>query len=47
MLMFGYCNELCGERGYGWSKRLMLLHTVLTDSDADESGAGLCHAYGE
>ena len=37
MLMFGYCNELCGEHGYGWSKRLMLLHTVLTDSDADES----------
>ena len=37
MLMFGYCNELCGEHGYGWAKRLMLLHAVLTDSDADES----------
>ena len=37
MLMFGHCNELCGEHGYGWSKRLMLLHTVLTDSDADDS----------
>ncbi len=37
MLMFGYCNELCGEHGYGWSKRLMLLHAVLTDSGADES----------
>ncbi len=37
MRMFGYCNELCGEHGYGWSKRLMLLHTALTDSDADES----------
>ena len=37
MLMFGYCNELCGEHGYGWSKRLMLLHSVLTDSGADES----------
>ena len=37
MLMFGYCNELCGEHGYGWSKRLMLLHAVLTDSDADDS----------
>ena len=37
MLMFGYCNELCGEHGYGWSKRLMLLHTVLTESGADES----------
>ncbi len=37
MLMFGYCNELCGEHGYGWSKRLMLLHTILTESGADES----------
>ncbi len=37
MLMFGYCNELCGEHGYGWSKRLMLLHAVLTESGADES----------
>ena len=37
MLMFGYCNELCGEHGYGWAKRLMLLHTVLTDPAADES----------
>ena len=37
MLMFGYCNELCGEHGYGWSKRLMLLHPVLTDADAKDS----------
>ena len=37
MLMFGYCNELCGEHGYGWSKRLMLLHAALTNPDADES----------
>lgn len=37
MLMFGYCNELCGEHGYGWAKRLMLLHAVLTNPDADDS----------
>ncbi len=23
-LMVGYCNELCGEHGFGWSKRLLL-----------------------
>ncbi len=32
--MFGYCNELCGETGFGWSKRLMLVHPVLSDPDA-------------
>jgi glutathione S-transferase len=46
MLMFGYCNELCGEHGYGWSKRLMLLHTVLTDSGADESARAFASHMG-
>ena len=35
-LMFGYCNELCGEHGFGWSKRLMLVHPTLTDPKAGE-----------
>jgi glutathione S-transferase len=35
-LMFGYCNELCGEHGFGWSKRLMLIHPTLTDPNASE-----------
>src|SRR5271155_46872 len=25
VLMFGYCNELCGETGLSWSRRLMLI----------------------
>ena len=29
--MFGLANELCGENGLGWSRRLMLLHQGLTD----------------
>ncbi|MGH8007710.1 MAG: hypothetical protein ACREQ3_11950 [Candidatus Binatia bacterium] len=36
-LMFGYSNELCGETGFGWSKRLMLIHPTLTNPNADES----------
>jgi glutathione S-transferase len=36
VLMFGYCNELCGEHGFGWSKRLMLIHPTLTSPNADE-----------
>jgi len=36
VLMFGYCNELCGEHGFGWSKRLMLIHPTLTNSQVDD-----------
>jgi glutathione S-transferase len=35
-LMFGYSNELCGENGFGWSRRLMLHHVTLTDPKASE-----------
>lgn len=37
VLMFGYCNELCGERGFGWSKRLMLIHPTLSNPNSSES----------
>ncbi len=37
MLMFGYCNELCGEHGFGWSKRLMLIHPTLSNPNTEES----------
>ena len=37
MLMFGYCNELCGEHGFGWSKRLMLVHPTLSNPNTKES----------
>ena len=47
MLMFGYCNELCGQHGFGWSKRLMLLHPVLTDADAKESARAFASHMGK
>jgi glutathione S-transferase len=37
VLMFGYGNELCGENGFGWSKRLMIAHSVLTDPKSEEA----------
>jgi glutathione S-transferase len=49
-LMFGLANELCGENGFGWSRRLMMLHATLSNSNAPEaakSGAGfLGRKYG-
>ncbi len=37
VLMFGYCNEICGETGFGWSKRLMFIHTTLSNPNASEA----------
>lgn len=49
-LMFGLSNELCGENGFGWSRRLMMLHATLANPNAPEpakSGAGfLGRKYG-
>jgi glutathione S-transferase len=38
-LMFGYANEICGENGFGWSKRLMIVRQGL--ANPDESGRRL------
>ena len=36
LLMFGLANELCGENGFGWQRRLMLIHATLTSPKAPE-----------
>jgi glutathione S-transferase len=36
-LMFGLANELCGENGFGWSRRLMMLHATLANANAPEA----------
>jgi glutathione S-transferase len=42
IVMFGLSNELCGENGFGWSRRLMLIHAAVTDSNAaDEARKGM------
>ncbi len=35
--MFGLSNELCGENGLGWSRRVMLLDATLTNPQSDEA----------
>ena len=30
VLMFGYCNELCGENGIGWTERLRGVHEEIS-----------------
>ena len=34
-LMFGYANELCGENGFGWAKRLLIIDRAATNPEAD------------
>lgn len=36
-LMFGYCNEICGETGFAWSKRLTMIHSTLTNPNLDDA----------
>ncbi|MGA8644570.1 hypothetical protein [Candidatus Binatus sp.] len=38
VLMFGYCNELCGENGIGWTERLRAVHEQLTTPGGDSMG---------
>lgn len=30
-LMFGYANEICGQNGFGWSKRLTMINSTVTN----------------
>jgi glutathione S-transferase len=30
VLMFGLCHEICGENGFGWTRRLMLLQPMMS-----------------
>ncbi len=49
-LMFGYINEICGENGFAWSKRLTMMHSMLTNPQIDEQTrafwAGMGKKYG-
>jgi glutathione S-transferase len=49
-LMFGLSNEICGESGFGWARRLMMLHATMTAPNvveaAKERMAFLGNKYG-
>ena len=36
ILMFGLSNELCGENGFGWQRRLSLIDATLNNPNAPE-----------
>jgi glutathione S-transferase len=44
ILMFGYANEILGETGFGWSKRLTMIDATVNDQSAAE-GARKTWAY--
>jgi glutathione S-transferase len=46
-LMFGYCNELCGEHGFGWSKRLLLVHPTLSNPNANPQSKAFSQYIGD
>jgi len=51
VLMLGLCHEICGEDGFGWNRRLMLLDQVLSipelaDSPALQPARRLADRYG-
>ncbi|MBW2286677.1 MAG: hypothetical protein JRG90_02530 [Deltaproteobacteria bacterium] len=39
VLMLGLCHEICGEDGFGWNRRMMLLDQVLTVPEFADSPA--------
>jgi glutathione S-transferase len=39
--MFGYSDEICGENGLGWARRLMMFHGTLTRTESGGRGRAL------
>jgi hypothetical protein len=46
ILMFGLSNELCGENGFGWSRRLMLIQSAINDPNATAEAQKGMFAFG-
>ncbi len=44
--MFGLANELCGENGFGWARRLMILEDTLSVPNLPESGKQFANFMG-
>jgi glutathione S-transferase len=48
-LMFGLAHEICGEEGFGWTRRLMLMHALVrpgVPEAAREMGEFMGRKYG-
>jgi glutathione S-transferase len=44
--MFGLCNLLAGENGFGWTRRLMLVEAMVSEAGADEAARKRSLAFG-
>jgi glutathione S-transferase len=44
--MFGLCDLLAGENGFGWTRRLMLVQAMVNDAGADETARKGSLAFG-
>ena len=47
ILMFGLCNELCGEAGLGWFRRIMIVHGSLSNPEVGEQGKAAASYLGD
>lgn len=45
--MFGLINELAGENGFGWSKRLLLVHEALDSLQPGQEGYDFWNTLGQ
>src|SRR5262249_39398434 len=45
-LMFGYANEICGENGFGWSKRLIMIDSTVNNPDTPANVKGFWLQFG-
>jgi glutathione S-transferase len=45
-LMFGLSNELCGENGFGWQRRLMMIHAALINPEIPDASKQGTRALG-
>jgi glutathione S-transferase len=41
IVMFGYANEICGENGLGWLRRLMMFNRTLSRTESQGRGRAL------
>jgi glutathione S-transferase len=46
MRMFGLLNELCAPHGFGWSRRLMLVHMGLSNPDLPAENKAFFQGFG-
>ena len=47
ILMFGLCNELCGEEGFGWWRRIMVVQGILSNPETGEQGKAAASYLGD